>query len=292
MTASSTKDVGSHSRRRAFRPMEPGRVATWIGLFGLAAAIGFPVYFMVLTSLRTPRDIYREPSLIPGQLTLDNYADVLIDRSFYLNLLNSFLVAAVTTAFSVGLGILAAYAIARLRFRGRQLAGSAVLYGYLTPVVLLFVPLAVMVSVLNLGNTLPGLMMVYLTFTLPLSTWLILGYFRQFPDSLEEAALLDGASRMRILWSVLMPVSAPGIATAAVLTFTMAWNELFLALVFVTGREVRTAPVALQFLITGDVQRYGPIMAGAVVASIPVVALYYYSQRWVVDGLAAGAVKG
>lgn len=292
MTASATQHPRVKARRRVMRPMDPGRVATWIGLFGLAGMIGFPVYFMVLTSLRTPRDIYREPSLLPGSLTLDNYVDVLIDRTFYLNLLNSLLVAVVTTGLSVGLGILAAYAIARLRFRGRGMAGSAVLYGYLTPVVLLFVPLAVMVSVLNLGNTLPGLMLVYLTFTLPLSTWLILGYFRQFPTSLEEAALLDGAGRMRILWSVLMPVSAPGIATAAVLTFTMAWNELFLALIFVTGKDVRTAPVALQFLITGDVQRYGPIMAGAVVASIPVVALYYYSQRWVVDGLAAGAVKG
>lgn len=279
-------------RRRVRRPLTPGRVATWIGLFGLAGAVGFPVYFMVLTSLRSPRDIYREPSLIPGELTLNNYADVLIDREFFLNLLNSFLVATTTTIVSVVLGVLAAYAISRLRFPGRGLAGASVLYSYLTPVVLLFVPLAVMVSLLSLGNTLPGLMLIYLTFTLPLSTWLILGYFRTFPTSLEEAALLDGAGRMRILWSILLPVSAPGVATAAVLTFTMAWNELFLALVFATGPEVRTAPVALQFLITGDVQRYGPIMAGAVIASIPVIVLYYYSQRWVVEGLGSGAVKG
>lgn len=278
--------------RRTRKPLTPGRVATWIGLFGLAGAVGFPVYFMVLTSLRTARDIYREPSLIPGALTLRNYVDVLIDREFYFNLLNSLLVATVTTAISVVLGVLAAYAISRLRFAGRGLAGASVLYSYLTPVVLLFVPLAVMVSLLNLGNTLPGLMLIYLTFTLPLSTWLILGYFRTFPASLEEAALLDGAGRMRILWSILLPVSAPGVATAAVLTFTMAWNELFLALVFATGPQVRTAPVALQFLITGDVQRYGPIMAGAVLASIPVIVLYYYSQRWVVEGLGSGAVKG
>lgn len=281
---------GGAPRRRA--PLTPGRVATWIGLFGLAGVIGFPVYFMVLTSLRTPRDIYREPSLLPGTLTLNNYIDVLIKRDFFFNLLNSLVVASVTTVVSVVLGVLAAYAISRLRFAGRGLAGAAVLYSYLTPVVLLFVPLAVMVSLLNLGNTLPGLMLIYLTFTLPLSTWLILGYFRTFPVSLEEAALLDGAGRMRILWSILLPVSAPGVATAAVLTFTMAWNELFLALVFATGPQVRTAPVALQFLITGDVQRYGPIMAGAVVASIPVIVLYYYSQRWVVEGLGAGAVKG
>jgi multiple sugar transport system permease protein len=279
-------------KRRTRKPFTPGRVATWIGLFGLAGVIGFPVYFMVLTSLRSPRDIYREPSLIPGALTINNYVDVLVEREFYLNLLNSFLVASVTTIISVVLGVLAAYAISRLNFAGRGLAGASVLYSYLTPVVLLFVPLAVMVSLLNLGNTLPGLMLIYLTFTLPLSTWLILGYFRTFPASLEEAALLDGASRMRILWSILLPVSAPGVATAAVLTFTMAWNELFLALVFATGPDVRTAPVALQFLITGDVQRYGPIMAGAVLASIPVIVLYYYSQRWVVEGLGAGAVKG
>jgi multiple sugar transport system permease protein len=247
---------------------------------------------MVLTSFRTTRDIYREPSLLPGTLTLQNYEDVWVNREIWRNILNSLLVAGITTIISVILGTLAAYAISRLKFSGRGFAGGAVLYSYLTPVVLLFVPLAVMVSLLGLGNTLPGLMLIYLTFTLPLSTWLILGYFQSFPASLEEAARIDGAGRMQTLLRILVPVSAPGIATAAVLTFTMAWNELFLALVFVTGDEVRTLPVALQHLITGDVQRYGPIMAGAVIASIPIVILYYFSQRWVVEGIGAGAEKG
>jgi multiple sugar transport system permease protein len=274
------------------RYLTPGRAATWIGLFGLAIVVGFPIYFMVLTSFRTTRDIYREPSLLPGTLTLQNYEDVWVNREIWRNILNSLLVAGITTIISVILGTLAAYAISRLKFSGRGFAGGAVLYSYLTPVVLLFVPLAVMVSLLGLGNTLPGLMLIYLTFTLPLSTWLILGYFQSFPASLEEAARIDGAGRMQTLLRILVPVSAPGIATAAVLTFTMAWNELFLALVFVTGDEVRTLPVALQHLITGDVQRYGPIMAGAVIASIPIVILYYFSQRWVVEGIGAGAEKG
>lgn len=123
-------------------------------------------------------------------------------------------------------------------------------------------------------------------------TWLVLGHFRDFPKDLEEAASLDGASRMRTLWSVLLPVSAPSIATAASLAFTMAWGELFLALTFVKGQEVMTAPVALQHLSTGDVQQYGQIMAGAVVSSIPVMVLYYIAQRWVVEGTSAGAFKG
>lgn len=269
-----------------------GRLGTFLGLALLVLVVVPPVYYMIIVSLKPRSAIYRTPSLLPERASLDNYVKVLVEESLLRNILNSLVVAAATTLLALILGTLAAYAIARFRFPGRTAAGQLILLSYLTPMVLLFIPLSVVVSTLGLANTLTGLVVVYLTFAVPLCTWLILGHFREFPQDLEEAASLDGAGRMRTLWSVLLPVSTPSIATAASLAFTMAWGELFLALTFVKGQDVMTAPVALQHLSTGDVQQYGPIMAGAVVSAVPVMVLYYIAQRWVVEGVAAGAFKG
>ncbi len=148
------------------------------------------------------------------------------------------------------------------------------------------------VAQLRIGNTLHGLIFVYLTFAAPLSTWLLMGFFRSIPVDLEEQAMVDGATRFQAMTRVLLPLSAPGLIAVSVFTFTGAWNELLLALIFITTPSRQTVPVALQYLITGDVFRWGLIMAGAVVAALPVMILYYLAQRFVVQGLAAGAVKG
>ncbi len=179
----------------------------------------------------------------------------------------------------------------RLRYRGRKWLGRLILFAYLTPSSLLFIPLAVIINRLQLGNTLRGLVFVYMTFSAPLCTWLLMGFFRSVPFDLEEQAMVDGATRMQALGKILLPLAAPGLVAVSVFTFTGAWNELLLALIFTTSREIRTIPVALQYLITGDVFRWGQIMAGSVVAAVPVMLLYYLSQRFVVQGLAAGAVK-
>ncbi|HKX55452.1 MAG TPA: carbohydrate ABC transporter permease, partial [Xanthomonadales bacterium] len=162
----------------------------------------------------------------------------------------------------------------------------------LTPAALLFIPLSIIITRLHLGNTLHGLIFVYLTFSTPLSTWLLMGFFRSIPADLEEQAMVDGATRLQALFRILLPLSTPGLIAVSVLTFTNAWNELLLALIFITSPDKQTVPVALQYLITGDVFRWGLIMAGSVTAAIPVMLLYYLSQRFVVQGLAAGAVKG
>lgn len=268
------------------------RLVTFLGLALLVLVVVPPVYYMVIVSLKPRPAIYRTPSLLPDRSTLDNYVRVLVDEGFLHNIWNSLVVAAATTVIAMILGTLAAYAIARLRFRGSNAVSVLILLSYLTPMVLLFIPLSVVVARLGLANTLSGLVVVYLTFAVPLCAWLVLGHFREFPVDLEEAAALDGAGPMRILWSVLLPVTAPGIATAASLAFTLAWGELFLALTFVKGEAVMTAPVALQHLSTGDVQQFGPIMAGAVVSAAPVLILYYLAQRWVVEDVSAGAFKG
>lgn len=272
--------------RRRYNPW-----VTRLGLLFMTLLVGLPVYFMVVVSVKTPRDIYREPSLTPSNPTLDNYVQ-LFQQGFLHNVLNSLIVAAGTSILSTILGILAAYAIVRLRFPGRNAVGKLILMSYLTPLILLFIPLAVVIQKLNLGDTLLGIAIVYLAFTVPLSAWFLLGFFRGLSPDLEEASSLDGANLLQTLRHIVIPMSAPGIATAGILTFTMAWSELFLALVFLTSPEAQTIPVALQDIIQGDVQNYGLVMAGAVVATIPVLILYYLAQRWVVEGVAAGATKG
>lgn len=257
----------------------------------VALFIIFPIYYMFTVSLKLPRDIYRMPSLIPLRPVLSNYIQLFTDYGFLVNIRNSFVVASMSTICSVAVSCLAAYSLVRLRYPGRKWLGRLILFAYLTPSSLLFIPLAVIINRMQLGNTLQGLIFVYLTFSAPLSTWMLMGFFRSVPYDLEEQAMVDGATRMQALWRILLPLAAPGLVAVSVFTFTGAWNELLLALIFTTSREIRTIPVALQYLITGDVFRWGQIMAGSVVAAVPVMVLYYLSQRFVVQGLAAGAVK-
>lgn len=258
----------------------------------LALLILFPIYYMLIVSLKLPRDIYRSPSLLPVNATLQNYIDLFTKMGFLTALRNSLIVAGMATLVSVFISVLAAYSLVRLRYRFRDWIGRLILFTYLTPSALLFIPLAVIIARLGLGNSLHGLIFVYLTFATPLSTWLLMGYFRSIPADLEEQAMVDGATRLVALFRVVMPLVVPGLVAVSVFTFTGAWNELLLALIFITSPDKRTVPVEVSYLITGDVFRWGLIMAGSVAAAVPVMVLYYLGQRFVVQGLAAGAVKG
>ena len=268
------------------------KVVTYGLLWLLALVILFPIYYMVLISLKLPKDIYRTPSLLPLGATLKNYVDLVSTQSFLINIRNSLVVAGAATVVSVFMSCLAAYSLVRLKYRYRTWIGRLILLSYLTPASLLFIPLSVIIARLGLGNTLHGLVLIYLTFAAPLSTWLLMGFFRGIPADLEEQAMVDGARRLQALFRIVLPLSAPGLVAVSVLTFTGAWNELLLALIFTTSPDIRTVPVALQYLITGDVFRWGLIMAGAVTAAVPVMVLYYLAQRFMVQGLSAGAVKG
>jgi len=270
----------------------PQKILYYSLLSLLALVILFPIYYMVIISLKLPRDIYRLPSLLPLNPTLRNYSDLLSTNNFLINILNSIIVAGLATLISLVVSSMAAYSLVRLKYRYRDWAGRLILFAYLTPSALLFIPLSVIVAQLRIGNTLHGLIFVYLTFAAPLSTWLLMGFFRSIPADLEEQAMVDGATRLQAMTRVLLPLSAPGMIAVSVFTFTGAWNELLLALIFITSPDRQTVPVALQYLITGDVFRWGLIMAGSVVAAVPVMVLYYLAQRFVVQGLAAGAVKG
>jgi len=270
----------------------PQKVLYYSLLVLLGVMILFPIYYMVIISLKLPRDIYRKPSLLPIGATTQNYIELLTKQGFLQNLGNSLLVAGLATAIAVAISCLAAYSLVRLKYRGRDWIGRLILFSYLTPASLLFIPLSIIIAQLKLGNSLQGLIFVYLAFSTPLSTWLLMGFFRSIPLDLEEQAMVDGANRMQALTKIILPLSVPGLIAVSVFTFTGAWNELLLALIFITSPDKRTVPVAIQYLITGDVFRWGLIMAASVIAAVPVMVLYYLAQRFVVQGLSAGAVKG
>ena len=281
---------------RASRPWWNHPVARLLGTYLLLAVIAliilFPIYWMVTISLKLPKDIYRVPSLFPAAPTLNNYVDLLNEEGYLTNIRNSLIVALSTTAVSLLIASFAAYSIVRFRYRFRGLVGRLILFAYLMPSSLLFIPLSIIVAELRLGNSIHGLVIVYLTFAIPLSTWLLSGYFRGVPPDLEEQAMVDGTSRVGALFRILLPLSMPGLVAVGIFTFTAAWNELLFALIFITSEDLRTVPLALQNLITGDIFLWGPIMAGAVLSSLPVIILYFLAQRFMVQGLTAGSVKG
>jgi multiple sugar transport system permease protein len=209
-----------------------------------------------------------------------------------VNIRNSFVVAATSTTVSIVMSSLAAFAVVRLRFRGRTWMARLILFKYLLPTTLIYIPLFIVVNTLQLANTLQSLIFTYLSFSIPFATWLLMGYFRGIPAELEEQAMIDGCSRVGAMVRVLLPVAAPGVVAAAIFTFTGAWNEFLLALVFINRPDLQTVPVKLAAMIVGDQYVWGMIMAGALLSSVPVIALYFLAQRFVVSGLAAGAVKG
>ncbi len=290
--AQSPAPAQERSRTSAWSRFPWRVVGTYLLLFVVCLLVLFPIYWMVTISFKTSRDIYRVPSLFPTNPTFLNYETLLVQKHFLINIRNSIIVASAATFVSVFIATLASYSLVRMKYRLRGTIGKLILLAYLTPSSLLFIPLSVLVAQLNLGNSLHGLVLVYLTFSTPFSTWLLMGYFKGIPTDLEEQAMVDGATRLGAMFRILLPLSAPGLVAVSIFTFTGAWNELLLALIFITSEDKRTVPVGLQYLITGDVFLWGPIMAGAVLSALPVMVLYFLAQRYMVQGLSAGAVKG
>jgi len=206
-------------------------------------------------------------------------------------LMTTMTVAIVATFISVFASVLAAYAIQRLRFKGSQWVGLSIYLAYLVPPSILFIPLATMVFQLGLFDSPMALILTYPTFLIPFSTWLLIGYFKSIPYELEECALIDGASRLQILWKITLPLAVPGLISAGIFAFTLSWNEFIYALAFIQSAENKTVPVAvLTQLVEGDVYHWGSLMAGALLGSIPVAIFYSFFVEYYVSSL-TGAVK-
>ncbi len=251
-----------------------------------------PIYWILATSLKPDIYIYRQPSLIPPQVNLEHYRRTLFETPFLTFMKNSFLVATATTVLAMFCGTQAAYAITRLQFRGRKWIARAIIVTYLVPASLLFIPMFQVIQQLGLMDNTYGLIVTYLTFTVPFATWMVTGYFKSIPMELEEAALVDGCTRLQALYRVIFPMLLPAMAVVALFSFTNSWNEFLYALVFINRDSQKTLTIGLIGLVRGDTFPWGPMMASSLMGALPPIIVYVISQRWVVSGLAAGSVKG
>lgn len=253
----------------------------------------FPFYWMILTSLKPNNELVsvRTNPFVVVNPTLEHIRYLLTETRYPRWFWNTMFISFGATIVSVVASYLAAYAIARIRFRGDETAGIAIYMAYLIPPAILFIPLADILLKLKMFNQLWSLIPVYTTFLIPFSTWLLIGYLKNIPKELEEAAYVDGASRLRIMMTIILPLSVPGLISAVIFCFTLSWNEYLYALVFMSSPELKTVPVGLATeLVRGDLYQWGPLMAGALLGCLPVVVLYFFFVEYYVAGL-SGALK-
>ena len=266
---------------------------TYFILFCYVVVVLFPLYWVLLTSVRTPRQVYSpESMLVPNNPTLANYIKLFEGTPMPSWILNSLIVTSVTTFASLLIAIFAAYALARLKFRGAQTLGKSVLFMYLLPSTLLYIPLFVQLNNMNILNTRSALFLTYPTFLLPFITWLLFGYFKSLPEELEDAARIDGCSRFGVLYRIVLPLAAPAIITAAVFGITNAWNEFLYALVFIQSDTLWTLPIGIRSFQLADTMLWGVTMSAAVLTTLPPIIVYMVLSKYVVGGLTGGAVKG
>jgi multiple sugar transport system permease protein len=258
----------------------------------------FPFYWMAITTVRPDGELYRPwnaPNYAPfwtARPTLAHVRYLLEETLFSTWMFNTMLIAIASTLISLFCGLLAGYALSRLKFPFAGSLGTGIFITYLVPQTLLFIPLADIIRNFRLGDTPWALILTYPTFLIPFCTWLMMGYFKAIPRELEECARIDGASRLKAMIYIIFPLAVPGILSAGIFAFTLSWNEFIYALVFLSSPEEKTVPVGVTSeLIRGDVFYWGPLMAGALLGSIPVAFVYSFFVEHYVAGL-TGSVKG
>src|SRR6478736_190046 len=271
------------------------KIGTWVGFLLILVWCLLPVVWIISLSFKGPTETAAgSPQFLPKEPTLQNYKDILDNPDFQHSLVNSFGIAAISTFLSVILATLAAYAIARLEFKGKRLVLSMALAIAMFPVVALVGPLFDMWRTLHLFNTWPGLIIPYMTFTLPLAIWTLSAFFREIPWEMEQAAQVDGATTWQAFRKVIVPLAAPGVFTAAILTFFFAWNEFVLALSLTSTTASRTVPAQLSYFVGPDPFNppYGQLATASVIVTVPIIIIVLLFQRRIVAGLTSGAVKG
>jgi multiple sugar transport system permease protein len=250
----------------------------------------FPLLWILLTSIKTRPDIFSRIPLFIFAPTLDNYIAVLSRSEFTEGLINSVKTAGLTTLIAVLVGPLAAYPLARLQFRAREQILFWVLSLRMLPTVAIVVPFYLILYYLGLRDTLLGLVMAYLSFSLPFAIWMLVGFVRDLPKELDDAAFIDGCSHWHLLWLVHLPLLRPALAVVAIFTFVFAWNELVLALML-TEVDAKTVPVAIIGMVQPDNIPWGEIAAGSILTLLPMMIVVFALQRHIVRGLTLGAVR-
>lgn len=269
-------------------------VLMYLALAGYLIFLGFPLLWLLSASFKSTQELNSlAVNLIPQQWDFSNYASALERQNLLTAAGNSILVAIVTMVISVLLSMPMAYALARLKGKLRAAGTVWILVSQVFPTILIIIPLFLVLRSLQLNDTLFGLILVYVTFTMPFTLWMLQGYVAAIPPELEEAAEMDGAGRFTILRTVILPLLAPGLVATAMFTFVSAWNEFFLALVLIQSPELYTLPIALRSFLGAEGQtQLGPLAAGAILATIPSLIIFGILQKRLTGGMLAGAVKG
>jgi multiple sugar transport system permease protein len=280
--------------KRARKPRRQGQSPwIWLAVVAIIVFCLFPFYWLINVSMKTGADL-SSSSLVPPHPTLKNYSSIFKNNDFTNGLKNSTIVAFSVTILALAFGSFAAYALARLKLRGKFVVLGIVLSVTTFPQIAIAAPLFKLWTDIGLYNTRIGLIIPYLTFALPLAIYILTSFFKEIPKDLEEAALVDGATHFQAFRKVVVPLAAPGLATAGILTFIAAWNEFLLATTLTSSQSARTVPAAIAFF-TGSTEfevPLGTISAASVVISIPLIILVLLFQKRIVAGLTAGAVKG
>jgi multiple sugar transport system permease protein len=276
----------------------PRFVFSLIMMFFLTSIL-FPFYWMASSSFKTYAEIgAREPVYIPGALRWEAYKELFDYWKFGANILNSMKVAIPTSIIAVILSTLGAYAVARLRFRGKEVLLNGILLVYLFPGILLIIPLFAMVAQIGarLGfqvqDNLPVLVVTYLAQTLPVALYMLANYFRTIPKEIEQAGLIDGCSRLSVIWRITLPLAIPALVSVSIYTFMIAWNEFLYALVFLNQRNLFTMPIKISTIHNDPDPRPHVVMAASTIMTLPVVILFLAMERFLTEGLTAGGVKG
>ncbi|HSW43614.1 MAG TPA: carbohydrate ABC transporter permease [Patescibacteria group bacterium] len=269
------------------------RLARWVAWVALVVVVLGPIYWIVASSFKNPSEIIRRvPTLWPNEFYLGNYAHLLSSTPFPTYMVNSLVVAILSTVVTVSVATLAGFAMYRLRVRGAELLGRVVLLSYMIPTTLILVPLYVILASVGLVDTFAGLVVVNVAFALPFCVWLLRGFFDAIPIELDEAAAADGAGPLMTLWRVDLPLLAPGLATIGLYTFVFSYKEFVLASLLIVSSDLRTLPIGLGGIMGQYDIQWGWLMAATTLTMLPPALLFAAVGRYFVGGLTAGAVKG
>ena len=275
------------------RRRQRSRLLANVAGLAIVALMLFPVYWMVATAFKPARDIQRiDPKWLPSPATLANFDDAIHRPYFWSNVRNSVIIVCIVVVVSLVIGFLAALAIARFRFYGRRAVIVVIIGVQMIPIATMIIPMYLLLARAGQIDRLSGVIITYLTFVLPFTVWTLRGFVMGIPRELEEAAMVDGCTRMGAFMRILLPLIAPGLVATSIFAFVQAWNEFIYAYVLLTSRDNQTLQVWLASFTTLRGTDWGPLMAAATLTSLPVVIFFAIVQRRVAFGLTAGAVRG
>ncbi len=268
------------------------KILFFLALITILIFFFFPFFWIISSSVKIPEEIIsKKPTYFPLSFTIEHYYKLIISSDILQYLFNSLIVSFSSMIISVLLSLLAAYGLHKLKFYGNQLVEHSLLVTYAFPGVILLIPMYLMLSKIGLLNTYFALIIINVTFASPFAVWMLKAFFRMIPNEIEEAAYIDGASRLKILFHIVLPLASPGIASIAIFCFVISWTEYMFASILISGDNLRTMPVGLASIVGQYQIDWGFLLAGATIASLPVIVLFLFVGKYFVSGLTDGAIK-